>query len=327
MTSMNQQTAHFDAMNQTPVDIGNNVWMIDLFEQGRPCRSAAYLLLDEKITLIETGSAKSHEILLSAMAKLGLKPEDLAYVIVTHVHLDHAGGAGQMMEKAVNAKLVVHPRGARHMIDPSKLWAGTSQVYGERIHELFGSMVPVPEERVLIRNHLDTLDIGKRTLTFFDSPGHAKHHFTILDPLNDVLYAGDAVGVRYRTCYTGWDFEWVMPSSAPTDFDPVAVHNTMAMLREVPFSWVYHTHFGRSPKEEALRETERCANGMAELIHRIYEPDIDVNTVISALREWITQDLKQQGYEPGTDVEVLDFDVILDALGLIYFEERKQIAR
>lgn len=327
MTSMDQQAAHFDALNQTPVALGNNVWMIDLFEQGHPCRSAAYLILDEKITLIETGSAKSHDVLLSAMAKLGVKPVDLGYVIVTHVHLDHAGGAGQMMEKATSAKLVVHPRGARHMIDPSRLWAGTSQVYGERIHELFGSMVPVPEEKIVIGNHLDTLAIGKRTLTFFDSPGHAKHHFTILDKVSDALYAGDAVGIRYRTCYTGWNFEWVMPSSAPADFDPVAVHKTAAMLRDVPFSWVYHTHFGRSPKEEAIRETERWADGMAELIHRVYEPGIDVTKVISALREWIAKDLRQQGYNPGSDIEVLDFDVLLDALGLIYFEERNQTAQ
>lgn len=300
--------------------------MIDLLEQNQPCRSCAYLILDEKITLIETGSAKSHDILLEAMANVGVRPEDLSYVIVTHVHLDHVGGAGQMMERAVNAQLVVHPRGARHVIDPSKLWAGTVQVYGDRTAELFGSVQPVPEERVLIRNHLDTLNIGKRTLTFYDSPGHAKHHFTILDPVNDALYAGDAVGLRYRKCFSGWDFEWVMPSSSPVDFDPEAVHQTCAMLREVPFTWVYHTHFGASPKDEAIAGTERGADAMAELIHRVWEPGIQLETVMDAFRAWLVDYLNEQGHRPGSNLGVLDFDVTLDSMGLMYYEEKRRSA-
>lgn len=307
-----------------PVDLGHNVWMIDLMEQGQRCRSAAYLILDEKITLIETGSALSHDLLIASMARLDVQPEDLAYVIVTHVHLDHAGGAGPMMEKATNAKLVVHPRGARHMIDPSKLWAGASQVYGEQIAALFGFVSAVDETRILVRDHLDTLTIGKRTLTFFDSPGHAKHHFTIHDPLSNAVYAGDALGIRYRECFTGWDFEWIMPSTSPIDFDPAAVHRTAAMLQEVPFEWVYHTHFGKSPKQEAIAQTERGADAMADVIARVYTPGVTVEAVVEALRSWVVQDLTGQGFTPGTNVDVLDIDVILDALGLMYFEEKNR---
>jgi glyoxylase-like metal-dependent hydrolase (beta-lactamase superfamily II) len=309
-----------------PIEMGHDVWMIDLMERDQPCRSGAYVILDEKPTLIETGSAKSHERLIQGLRQLGLSPADLAYVIVTHVHLDHAGGAGHMMQAATNAQLVVHPRGARHMINPTRLWEGARAVYGSQLEAYFGSILPVPEARVLIRQHEETLSIGRRTLTFYDSPGHAKHHFTILDPVSDALYAGDALGIRYRTCFTGWDFEWVLPSTSPVDFDPDAVHRTAAMLAELPFQWVYHTHFGRSPKEEAIRDTVRGADAFAELIARVYQPGIDPETVMNALRAWIRDDLIRQGYRPGDDIEVLDIDVVLDALGLIHYEQRRRQA-
>lgn len=309
--------------NSTPIDMGHNVWMIDLFEQNQPYRTAAYLILDEKRTLIETGSGASHDTLVAAMAKLCVSPADLDYVIVTHVHLDHAGGAGHMMEKAHKAQLIVHPRGARHMIDPSRLWNGAGEVYGERLVELFDSVVPVAQERVVVKSHGDTLNIGERTLTFYDSPGHAKHHFTLLDPISNALFAGDAVGIRYRTELTHWDFEFVMPSSSPVDFDPVAVHNTMEMLRPLPFEWVYHAHFGKSPKKEAMFHTERVANGFARCIQEVYRPDIEVVEVIAALRAWINQDLKEQGFQPGP-IEALDVDILLDSLGLMYFEGRRR---
>lgn len=309
---------------EKPVQVDDKIWMIDLMEQGLPCRSAAYLIAEDKPTLIETGSSKSHELLVDALSEIGYKPEDLAYVIVTHVHLDHAGGAGQMMQKAKNAKLVVQRRGARHMIDPSRLWNGAKAVYGEELPALFGEMVPVPEEQVLIRNHGETLDIGGRTLTFYDTPGHAKHHFTIIDPVADAAFTGDAAGIRYRKCFTGWDFEWVMPSTSPVDFDPVAVHETAQLLGSLPFKWVYHTHFGRSPKEEALRETDRCAQELGALIRSIYHPDIKVEEVAAALREWIVKDLAKQGYKAGDDIEVLDIDVILDSLGLMHYASTLQ---
>jgi glyoxylase-like metal-dependent hydrolase (beta-lactamase superfamily II) len=253
-----------------PVQIDDKLWMIDLMEQGLPCRSAAYFLAEEKPTLIETGSAKSHDIIVEALQQLGYTPEDLAYVIVTHVHLDHAGGAGHMMQKAKNAQLVVQNRAARHMIDPSRLWNGAKAVYGDQLEELFGEMIAVPESQVLVRKHGETLDLGGRVLTFYDTPGHAKHHFSIHDPVADGVYAGDAAGIRYRTCFTGWDFEWVMPSTSPVDFDPEAVHQTVELLESIPFQWIYHTHFGRSPKAEALRDTDKSAQSLAALIESIY---------------------------------------------------------
>ena len=231
-----------------------------------------------------------------------------------------------MMEKATNATLVAHPRAGRHLVNPAKLWHGAGAVYGADLPKLFGFMLPVPERRVLIRHHQETLDIGRRTLTFFDSPGHAKHHFTILDPIEHALYAGDAVGVRYVRGFTGWDFEFVMPSTSPIDFDPVAVHRTLSMLEQVPFDTVYHAHFGASPKDYAIAETRRCADAFADLIGQLYRPDIAQAEIIETLRNWIAADLRRQGHEPG-ELAVLDIDVVLDAMGLIHFQSQQNRRR
>ncbi len=307
----------------SPVSLGDNVWMIDLLEQGVPYRTAAYLIQDDQPTLIETGSSLSHDLLVAALAELGVKPTDLAYVIVTHVHLDHAGGAGHMMQAARNATLVCHPRAGRHMVDPSKLWGGAEQVYGEQLAKLFGSIIPVPSERVLIRDHEETLSIGSRTLTFYDSPGHAKHHFTIFDDLARVLYAGDALGIFYPTGFTGWDYEWVMPSTSPTDFDPEAIRQTVTTLKDIPFDWAYHAHFGKSPKDNALRETLRIGEAWGKLADDLYTPNLSVATLADALRAWVREDFLNHGFDPGADLSVLDMDMTINAMGLLVYEQRK----
>ncbi|WAH35743.1 MBL fold metallo-hydrolase [Alicyclobacillus dauci] len=307
----------------TPVKMNDDVWQIDLLEQNIPYRTGAYVIVDERPTLVETGAANSHEVLIAGLDTIGLSPKDLAYVIVTHVHLDHAGGAGQMMSAAPQAKLVVHPRGARHMADPSKLWAGAQAVYGDRTEDLFGAVQPVPEENILIRDHESTLNIGKRTLTFFDSPGHAKHHFTILDPVSNALYAGDAAGILYPTEFTGYGYDFIMPTTSPVDFDPAAVHNTMDMLRKLPFEWVYHTHFGKSAKDEAIKHTERLADAFATLIADVYQEGVELQTVIAALRQLVENDLRAQGRTP-EKIEALDIDIVLDSMGLLYYEEKPE---
>ncbi|GMA62246.1 hypothetical protein GCM10025859_26860 [Alicyclobacillus fastidiosus] len=218
---------------------------------------------------------------------------------------------------------MVHPRGARHMADPSKLWAGATQVYGDKTEALFGGVVPVPTEHILVREHEETLSIGRRTLQFFDSPGHAKHHFTILSEVDRALFAGDAVGIRYPTEFTGFPFEFIAPSSSPIDFDPVAVHQTLDMLLTLPFDWVYHAHFGKSLKLEAIDHTRRLADAFAAVIERIYSPDIETQTVVAELRRLIADDLERQG-KTALDLRVLDIDVVLDALGLVYYEKKRR---
>lgn len=308
-----------DMPSSNPVQLAPDIWQIDLFEQGLPYRTGAYLLMDSKPTLIETGSANSHQVLLDGLHAIGLQATDLSYVIVTHVHLDHAGGAGQMMQAAKHAKLLVHPRGYRHMVNPSKLWQGAQAVYGDQTEAKFGPVLPVDESQVISMAHDSTLQIGQRVLRFLDSPGHAKHHFTILDEFDSALFAGDAVGILYQTAFTGASGDFIMPSSSPIDFDPAAVRRTLDMLRDIPFSWVYHTHFGRSPKAQAIADTQQLAEAFAKLIDDVYRPGIETQTVVAKLRQLIQQHLQTLQITLPC-VDVLDIDVMLDAMGLIYYQ-------
>jgi glyoxylase-like metal-dependent hydrolase (beta-lactamase superfamily II) len=209
------------------------------------------------------------------------------------------------------------------MVDPSRLWNGALQVYGQALSTLFGEMIPIPESRVLIRKDSETLDIGSRILTFYDTPGHAKHHFTILDPVSDAVFSGDALGIRYRTCFTNWPFEWIMPSTSPIDFDPEAVQTTVAKLQQLPFQWVYHTHFGRSSKQEALMNTESGALAMAAFMKQFYHPQVTADEVMTGLTEWVHHDLTERGFSASVkDIrQALAMDLPLDALGLMYWIE------
>lgn len=309
-----------------PIRLSDKVWMIDLMEGGRPYRTAAYLIVDEKVTLIETGAATSHETLLAGLHEVGVDAPDLDYVIVTHVHLDHAGGAGHLMNKAQKATLVVHPRGARHMADPTRLWQGASQVYGDKVEELFGSVMPVREDRILVKEHQETLSLGGRTLTFFDSPGHAKHHFTILDPVARALYAGDALGIVYRKEFTGWDFEWIMPSTSPVDFNPDALRTTAHFLNEQPFDTVYHAHFGPSPKATACEDVVRYGDLMAHWILTHSNPALETDVLASELLNLTLGELVKQGFTPGPSAASLSMDMFLNAMGLVVYRQRIQEA-
>ncbi len=309
-------------MTVKPTQLSDKLWMIDLMENGRPYRTAAYLIVDEKVTLVETGSATSHEALIHGLREVGVRPADLDYIIVTHVHLDHAGGAGQLMERAKKATLVVHPKGARHMVDPTRLWLGASEVYGDKVTELFGSVVPVSADKILVREHNETLSIGERTLTFFDSPGHAKHHFTILDPVARALYAGDALGIVYRKEFTGWDFEWVMPSTSPVDFDPDVLRRTALFLQQQPFDTVYHAHFGPSPKSHACEEAILYGDVLAKWILAHPDPALPTPLLARELLDLTLSELAKRGFAPGPSTESLSLDMFLDAMGLVVYRQR-----
>src|SRR5699024_1559836 len=156
-----------------------------------------YVIGEEALTLVETGPSPSVKYIKQGMEDLGFTLDQVQYIIVTHIHLDHAGGAGLFIQACPNATIVVHPKGARHLADPKRLASSARAVYGDSFQELFEPIVPVPEERLLVKGEGDTLKIGPDcTLTFYDTPGHAKHHFSIYDPVSNGIFTGDTVGIR-----------------------------------------------------------------------------------------------------------------------------------
>lgn len=212
----------------------------------RPRFDAAYLMIEAgRAAFIDTGTNHAVPRLLQALALAGLTPEAVDWLIVTHVHLDHAGGAGLLMQSLPNAKLVVHARGARHMIDPHRLFKSALGVYGEaEMARSYGTLVPVPAERVLATHDGMTLQLAGRPLRFIDTPGHARHHHAIWDERSRGFFTGDTFGLSYRE----FDVDgraWLLPTSTPVQFDPDALKASVRRMLGFQPDWLYFTHFGR----------------------------------------------------------------------------------
>ncbi|WP_409174728.1 MBL fold metallo-hydrolase [Brevibacillus fortis] len=229
-----------------PIYLGERIHLIDGFDMGWAERTGTYVIAEEELTLVETGPSPSVPYIKAGLAKLGYTPEQVKYIIVTHIHLDHAGGVGLFLKDCPNAKVVVHPKGARHLIDPSRLIAGARAVYHDDFDRLFDPIEAVPEERILIRGDGDTLKIGENcVLEFLDSPGHANHHYSIYDPVSRGMFTGDTAGVLYPQLKKD-SIHLVLPSTSPNQFDPDAMLASLSRFEARKLSRIYFGHFGMS---------------------------------------------------------------------------------
>jgi glyoxylase-like metal-dependent hydrolase (beta-lactamase superfamily II) len=219
----------------------------------RPKFDAAYLLVHNGHgAFIDCGTNHSAPRLLGALAEADLDASKVDWLILTHVHLDHAGGAGELMARLPNARLVVHPRGARHMADPSQLWAGAMAVYGEEVMEqAYGRLRPVPAERIMEAPDGHIVDLRGRPLRCLDTPGHAKHHLAIYDEQANVCFTGDTFGLSYREFDTAQG-PFILPTTTPVQFDPDALHASIDRLVALKPEAMYLTHFGRVEQVERL---------------------------------------------------------------------------
>ena len=247
------------------LDYGHGICAIDAHYQ-RPGLAALYLLIEGgQAAFIDTGTSRSVPDALDVLRQKGLAPESVDYVMPTHAHLDHAGGAGEMMRRFPNARLVAHPRAARHLIDPTKLITGVTAVYGaEAVACSFGEDVPVPAERVIEAPDGFTLSLGGRALRFLDTPGHARHHFCVWDERSRGIFTGDTFGVSYRELDTE-NGAFVFPTTTPVQFEPRALHDSIDRLMRYRPRQLYLTHFGRITQAEhaAQQITPRDAPLMA----------------------------------------------------------------
>lgn len=233
----------------------------------RPTLDAIHLLVEgTRAAIIDTGTSRSVPLVLEALRRKGLKPEQVDYVILTHVHLDHAGGAGLFMRKFPNATLTVHPLGRRHLVDPGKLLAGTVAVYGEGpTRALYGEVVPVPAERILETPHASAIRLAGRELQFLDTPGHARHHVAIRDTKSGHIFAGDVFGLSYREMDEG-DRQFIVPSSSPVQFDPEPYHRSIDLILRLKPEAVYVTHYSQIRDVPAKGEVlHRLVDAHAEL--------------------------------------------------------------
>ena len=216
----------------------------------RPMMAAIHLIREgDRAALVDTGTNASIPRVLRALAFHGLGPESVDYVMLTHIHLDHAGGAGGLMQVFPNARLTVHPRGARHMADPSKLIEGTVAVYGlEQTRAMYGDILPVPKQRIVETGEGAELDLNGRRFSFLDTPGHARHQVAIRDHRSGCVFAGDTFGVSFREL--DWNDgsqpkQFIFPTTTPVQFDPLALQASIARIAGLDPDAVYATHYGR----------------------------------------------------------------------------------
>ncbi len=205
-----------------------------------------------RAAIVDTGTTSTVPLILATLDELGVQPEAVEFVFLTHVHLDHAGGAGKLMQQLPNAKAVLHPRGAPHMIDPTKLIAGSIEVYGaENFARLYGEIAPIAAERVIVTTDGERLKLGEREFEFVHTPGHALHHQAIVDHGAGSIFTGDTFGISYREFDTA-SGAYIMPTTTPTQFDPDQLVASIDRLLAFRPRALYLTHYSRVTEVERL---------------------------------------------------------------------------
>ena len=264
-----------------PVDLGGDVWLIDTQMGGFDGITAGYLIRGERPALVETGAAKDADVVEAALASLGIGPHDLATVVVTHIHLDHAGGVGDIAARFPNAEVVVHEAGARHLVDPSRLMASAARVFGPVLERVFGDLRPTEAHRVRVLRDGDHVDLGGgRRLESFDSPGHARHHVGLLDSLTGDLYTGDAAGI--------WtpETEDLRPATPPPEFDLGTALASLERMRERQASRLLFSHFGPvTDVGTTLDRSEEELRLWVELVREARHDGLDLDHAVARVRE------------------------------------------
>jgi glyoxylase-like metal-dependent hydrolase (beta-lactamase superfamily II) len=296
---------------------------------GRPTFDAAYLVVERgRGALIDSGTTHSLPHFLDAIKIADLEPKDIDWVILTHVHLDHAGGAGQLLKHLPYAKLAVHPRGARHMIDPSALIAGASGVYGEdEVRRSYGEILAVPAERVVEATDGFVVDLAGRALLCLDTPGHARHHIAIHDDRSSAFFTGDIFGLSYRELDSpGGAF--IIPTTSPVQFEPDAAHHSIDRMLGYEPEAMYLTHYGR------VTEVARLANDLHETIdamvaiatRHVAAPD-RAQRIESDFADLYVDRARRQGVTMSREgiLNLLKIDIRLNAQGIAVWLDRRAV--
>ncbi|MBL8438711.1 MAG: MBL fold metallo-hydrolase [Zoogloeaceae bacterium] len=295
------------------------VYAVDA-EYVRPLLVAVHLVVHRgRVAVVDTGAFNAVEPVMAALAGMGLGPEAVDWLFLTHVHLDHAGAAGALMARCPNARLAVHPRGLRHMVDPSKLWAGAAGVYGEEaVRALYGEPIPVAAERVVEATEGLELELAGRVFRFLDTPGHARHHVCIWDATSQGFFTGDTFGLSYRDLDVAGRPS-IFPTTTPVQFEPEAMHGSIDRLLSFAPQAMYLTHFGR------IQEVPRLA---ADL-HRLIESHVAVarsvhngpdrhHAIRAGLETLLREESRRQGWTLTETAlfELFETDLELNAQGL-----------
>jgi len=309
--------------------VGEGIIAVDT-EYVRPRMDASHLIIDGgRAAFVDVGTSFSVPNLLSALSAQGLGPDAVEYILLTHIHLDHAGGAGRLAAALPRARVLVHPRGVAHIVDPTLLVAATQAVYGEHTYAArYGDVIGIPAGRVVGVDDGHRIVLGRRTLEWLHTPGHALHHVAIVDREAAVVFTGDTFGVSYREFDTAAG-EFILPTTTPTQFDPAQLHASVERILALKPRSAYLTHYSRVDRIEQLGldlhadidafvaiANDTIAHGAADAAGHMRP----------RLFDHLYARLSAHGYAGGEDAAhaLLDDDVSLNAAGLAAWLARRR---
>jgi glyoxylase-like metal-dependent hydrolase (beta-lactamase superfamily II) len=309
----------------------HGIHTIDCLYLDRPRFAAAYLIVDgDEAAFIDNNTGHAVPLLLAALKNAGLSPEQVRYLIVTHVHLDHAGGTSALRAACPNATILAHPRAARHIIDPSKLVASATRVYGEEQFErLYGVIEPIPAALVKEMGDEENLTLGQRTLTFLHTRGHANHHFCIADDKSNAVFTGDAFGLHYPDLQQRGTF--AIPSTSPTDFDAELARQAIRRIEALAPDAVFPTHFG--PVTDIAESAGQLIRHL-DFAERVFEDAFSSDLPDEALENYVKPRLEDyfsglfdcRG-APGSSSDAWDLvamDIDLNAQGIAFAANKRR---
>ena len=295
-------------------------------EYLRPIQDASHLITEGgRGAFVDTGANSSVPMLLDALRQQDLDVGDIDFVFLTHIHLDHAGGAGLLMQHLPNARCVLHPRGAPHMVNPERLIAGTIGVYGEeKMVEMYGEIVPIDESRVVVAEDEAWFELNGRAMQTLHTEGHARHHYVLNDPTSRGVFTGDNFGISYRELDTV-NGEFIYPTTTPASFDPEEAHKSVDRIMACNPEQLYLTHYSR------VRELDRLAADMHAGIDAYVAMALDNKeapdrgaAIQDAMDDYLSTRLIEHGFKGDRDAiwSVLEIDIVLNSQGLVSWLQR-----
>jgi glyoxylase-like metal-dependent hydrolase (beta-lactamase superfamily II) len=308
-------------------DFDHGVTAIDT-DYVRPLLDASHLIVDRgRAAFVDTGVNASVPLLLEALRQKNVDVADVDYVFLTHVHLDHAGGAGQLMQRLPNARAVLHPRGARHMIEPSRLVKGSEAVYGrERVREMYGDITAIPKERIHVAADCEELALGERVLMCLFTEGHARHHYCLADPASDGVFTGDSFGISYRDFDTAAG-EFIFPTTTPVHFDPVEAHKAIDRIMGLSPKCLFLTHYSKVTDLPRLAgDMHQRIDDFVAIANRYASARSRTQAMQDSMFAYLRDELVKHGF--GSDDnglhELLDVDVALNTMGLEHWLDHRE---
>jgi glyoxylase-like metal-dependent hydrolase (beta-lactamase superfamily II) len=303
-------------------EVADGVTAIDTFYGGRERYTAAYLLDAREPAIVETGPTTSADHVAAGLDRLGVEADDLAHIVVTHIHLDHAGGVGTLCDRYPKATVWVHERGAPHLADPARLVASATRVYGdERMDSLFGPVEPVPAQRIRSVADGDVIELGGRALTAATTPGHASHQVALVDSSSGAVFTGDALGIHPP------DLPVLRPATPPPEYDLEMAIESIEKIRSLAGALVLFSHFG--PVHEVERICDLAVErfrAWTEAARVAMERTDDIDEIASVLEAEARRDI-ETGSQAQVDLDGFEIvaGVRMNAMGIVrYWQKRRE---